>query len=328
MNNDQLFNEIYGVYYQAVTEIINRAIAAPISRSEIEEIISKYAFSDTSFLLSSVIGEERYYPVLQKRKEEEGASRQKSAKEEYVTPIKRKARMPLTLLEKRWLKTISEDPRVKLFDCVFPPLSDVKPLYERSSIRFCGEYSLGDDYSSEEYIRIFKRVFQATKEKRYIYIRYVSPKVGVVEDVFEPISLQYSTKENRFRLFAYPRGRDLIYMINLSRITEASVKDVIRSPRKGEVELSYVELIFKRARETPQRLLLYFSNYERQTKKLDENHFSVKIAYPKADESEVLVNLLSFVPMVKVVAPEQMKEKFDERIRKQKELLPERKKTK
>ena len=37
--------------------------------------------------------------------------------------------MPLTLLEKQWLKAIADDPHVKLFGVEIPELDDVEPLF-------------------------------------------------------------------------------------------------------------------------------------------------------------------------------------------------------
>lgn len=49
--------------------------------------------------------------------------------EDLSPALQHKPAMPLTILEKRWLKAIAEDPRVKLFDIEFPALDDVPPLF-------------------------------------------------------------------------------------------------------------------------------------------------------------------------------------------------------
>ena len=46
-----------------------------------------------------------------------------------TTPLKNKPTMPLTLTQKQWLKAISLDPRIKLFDVVISGLDDVEPLF-------------------------------------------------------------------------------------------------------------------------------------------------------------------------------------------------------
>ena len=315
MNNEPLFHEIYGVYYQAVSEIINKAISTPLNEMEIQDIISRYAFRESSFLLSNAIGNDKYNPVLYKNHD----TRQ------YETSIKNKPQLPLSLLEKKWLKTISEDPRIKLFDYKFPNLEGITPLYDKNDIYYCGQYYQGDDYSSEKYISCFKTVFKSVKENRLIYIKYLSPTDGIIEDTFEPHYLQYSTKENKFRLLAFPFGTDMIYAINISRIIDCSIKEKVINPANAHKDYSYVELLLKHKRESLERLLLYFSNYERHSKKIDDDHFLVTIFFPRVDEKEVFINILSFIPMVKIISPEQMKEKFIERIKQQNDILKSRK---
>ena len=54
-------------------------------------------------------------------------------KEDYTTPLKHKPSMPLTTLQKRWLKALLSDPRIQLFDPPMEGLEDVEPLYSPDS---------------------------------------------------------------------------------------------------------------------------------------------------------------------------------------------------
>lgn len=314
MTDESIFHEIYGAYYQAVAEMINKALEGTLSESDVREIISRHAFQESPYLLTNAIRCNRYYTILRKSLKSGG----------YETSISNKPQLPLSLLEKRWLKTISEDPRVKLFDNKFPDLADVEPLYDNNAIYYCGQYFLGDDYNSEEYISNFKKIFSATKEKHLLYIKFRSPRDGIIEDIFEPSSLQYSTKENRFRLFAFLNETDILYTINLSRIMECEIREKFKIPTKVRDDYSYVEVILKEDRQALDRFLLYFSNYERHTRKLDNGKFLIKVLFPRADESEVFINVMSFIPMAKIIAPENMRDKFISRLLKQREILRER----
>ena len=46
-----------------------------------------------------------------------------------TTPLEHKPTMPLTTLQKRWLKALLNDPRIRLFDPPMDGLEDVQPLY-------------------------------------------------------------------------------------------------------------------------------------------------------------------------------------------------------
>lgn len=47
---------------------------------------------------------------------------------DYSTPLENPPTMPLTTLQKRWLKAILSDPRIQLFDPPMEGLEDVEPL--------------------------------------------------------------------------------------------------------------------------------------------------------------------------------------------------------
>ena len=330
METDFIFHEVYGVYYRTVAKIINRMLndddndfscGKTIGLEEVMDIIAKTAFkeslgetSPSSNLLAAAIDCNRYKGVID--------AKVKNGNVVYGTTLKHLARMPLTLLEKRWLKTISADPRIRLFDCKFPDLIRIEPLYDKADIHYCGQYYLGDDYESEEYITIFRTINKAIKEHYRLRISYISPRDGLIEGLFEPQRLQYSIKEDRFRLFALKDG--VLYTINLSRIISCESESKVKVPSPHRyLETSYVEIIINNNRRTLERFLLYFSNYERRTTNLGNGVFDVKIVFPKQDETEVLVNILSYIPMVRVIAPEEMKDKFMQRIQKQKELWKE-----
>ena len=57
--------------------------------------------------------------------------------------------MPLTTLQKQWLKAISLDPRVKLFGAKFPDLDEIEPLFTPEDYYVYDKYSDGDDYENE-----------------------------------------------------------------------------------------------------------------------------------------------------------------------------------
>ncbi len=57
---------------------------------------------------------------------------------------------------------------------------------------------------------------------------------------------------------------------------------------------------------------------------IGDNLFKVRITFPKQDAHEVLVNILSFAPMAKIIAPVQMLELFQAKIERQKSFFRER----
>ena len=73
-------------------------------------------------------------------------------------------------------------------------------------------------------------------------------------------------------------------------------------------------------RNALERAMLHFSHLEKETRKLDKNHYSITLRYDHDDETEMLIRVLSFGPMLRVTSPESFIEKIRERLKKQRVL--------
>ena len=108
-----IFNEVYGCYYNAVAEMLRMAIDGKLNEREMYRIAGEYAFEESSLSLVPAIRQQEWQLI----------------DEQYHTPITKKPTMPLTTLEKRWLKTILSDKRMVLFqestDMLAKALEDV-----------------------------------------------------------------------------------------------------------------------------------------------------------------------------------------------------------
>ena len=63
--------------------------------------------------------------------------------------------------------------------------------------------------------------------------------------------------------------------------------------------------------------MLHFANYEKHTTKLDDEHYECLIYYNQGMETELLIEILSFGPTIKVLGPDNFVLKIKERIDKQ-----------
>ena len=100
-----VFSELYSAYYNAVADILKKASDHPVTQKEIRETAQKAAFSESMLSIVPALTEERWQ-VLRK---------------DGRTVLDHDPTMPLTLLQKRWLKAIFLDPRIRLFeDQVYP----------------------------------------------------------------------------------------------------------------------------------------------------------------------------------------------------------------
>ena len=63
---------------------------------------------------------------------------------------------------------------------------------------------------------------------------------------------------------------------------------------------------------------MHFAHFEKQAEKLEENRYRVTITYDKNDETEIVIRILSFGPMVKVTMPQSFVDLIKERLISQK----------
>ncbi|MCT4685792.1 hypothetical protein [Vallitalea sp.] len=143
--------------------------------------------------------------------------------------------------------------------------------------------------------------------------------------------IEYSAKDDKFRLNAVliNRGKIVYHSkINVARIIRAEIIEQAKYP-SGISEYIYnhkmpepIEIILNNERNGFERVFVHLSNYERNSEYDEEtNTCRVKIYYYDFDESELLIQLLSYGPILKVVGPEGFKRKLVDRINRQNRLF-------
>lgn len=71
-----------------------------------------------------------------------------------------------------------------------------------------------------------------------------------------------------------------------------------------------------------ERFMLEFAPYEKHTvRDLETGQYTVELWYDEQDETEVLIMLLSFGPVIEILGPNKLREQAKMRIKRQAELL-------
>lgn len=315
MNN--LFSEIFGCYYKAIGEIVNNA---PLTIKEITEIINKNGFKESAFHLLPKI---ETLPFIEKRGDK------------YYSLLENKIKLPITNIEKSWLKVISNDPRFDLFAENFDKskFDDIEPLYEQEHFKYYDKYLDGDPFDNYYYQKSFRKINAAMENSTTIKIIYQSPKRDkVTVGHYIPMRFEFSPKDDKLRFFGARiiNGKVEDYVcLNMGRILE------VRSSSetfKGELNLEphiekfdsnepvIVEIYDER--NAIERFMVEFSSYRKNSEFDDEKRICrTKIYYRKTDEIEVLIRLLSFGPTLRVLGPEKFLTMFKYRIQKQHEMI-------
>lgn len=298
-----LFHEIYGNYYNAVAAILTEAVKGDLTEKRMNEIVSEKAFAE-SFLT--------IVPALKNGKWQ-------LLDENLSTPLEHKPSMPLTLLQKRWLKAISLDPRIKLFDVDFGFLGDVEPLFTPDDYVVFDKYNNGDPFEDNHYVKNFSVFLWAIKNKKRLKIRYHGNKGHFILMEGDPYKLEYSEKDDKFRILL--RNCSKGTFINLSGVERCTVigdaYDEEDTALDGE---TYFILELTDERNSLERVMLHFAHFKKEAERLDDNTYRVKIYYDLSDETELVIRVLSFGPLVEVVEPQSFRNLIIERLLSQKNI--------
>ena len=300
-----LFSEIYGTYFNTVAGILKEAVKGTLTQQRMYEIIEQKGFGESMIRIPEALTS-REWPLVS---------------EDWSTPLKHEPAMPLTQMQRRWMKALLEDPRIKLFDVSPTGLDDVEPLFRPDTVVYFDQYSDGDPYEDEGYIKNFRTILTALKESREIEISFTSRKGLEHHWICRPAQLEYSLKDDKFRLRLY--GGEDRRMINLARIRSCSLGQIFDPDREerdsAASETDHVILELKDERNALERFMLHFSHLKKETRKLDDGRFMVKLYYDKEDRTEMLIRILSFGPVVKVTEPESFIDMIRERLETQRQ---------
>jgi hypothetical protein len=321
----ELFSEIYSCYYKVVARILNTAYNNPLSKIDITEIINDNAFSESAFYILPKLLEGDWNLM-------------KSTDSKYLSKLQGEVKLPITNLEKAWLKSLLSDKRIRLFlkdtqlELFKEYLKNTEPLFDIRDFHYYDTYLDGDDYNNETYIKNFRGILAAIKSKTIVEISFESSKSGSKAGSFLPYKIEYSSKDDKFRVHAFRIHYGKIVrhsIINISRISNTEISNEsleadisIDAYIKEHKYVDSVVIEISKERNAVERCMLHFANFEKRTE-YDEttDKYISYIYYNKQDETELLIRILSFGPVIRVLGPDKFLNLVRERVKSQAELL-------
>lgn len=299
-----IFSEVYGAYYNIMADILKIAVTRPPKKEEIDSIIREKGFAETNLFFGGDLYEDRYKLMTRDGK----------------TPIRHSPSMPLTTAQKRWLKAISMDPRFTLFGITIEGLEDVKPLFTPGMVDVFDKYSDGDPYEDPSYREHFAMVLKALREDMSLELKTISGKSKRRYHTLTPSRLEYSEKDDKFRVIGM-EGR-YILTVNINRILEARlIPRAVRIDKDPYPDKKEVTLMLYDTRKALDRVLLHFAHFEKEAVHLGGKRYKITLRYCPDDETEILIRLMSFGPLIRVVSPEDLKAELKKRVDRQHDLL-------
>lgn len=334
----ELFSEIYSSYYKAVEKILNQAMNEKLTKQQITELINENAFSDSAlYILPRLAGGE--WNLMQA-----------SDTQGYSSRLHGSIERPMTNLEQAWLKALLKDRKMKLFleddqiDDLNKQLTGIEPLYDVELFHCYDVYADGDRYEDQQYIQVFRTILRAVKSCELVSISFESGKGRRITGIYLPFKIEFSGKDDKFRVYAARVHGTKIVMtatINLARISAVEVladfhslaavlRKRIDDKHNGiqfkdinkDKQAKTVVIEISNERNALERCMLHFASYEKSTEYNEESdRYISTIFYDGQDETELLIRILSFGPVIKVLGPDGFVEQIRDRIRKQNTLL-------
>ncbi len=334
----ELFSELYNCYYQVVARILEEAAKAPVSSAKMTKIAEAYGYGESALAITTHLldGE---WALLDPD----------NSGKKFISRLSHPVRVPLTTLQKSWLKTLLGDSRIALFftdeqlDVLRQQLTDVSPLFDPSSFEYFDQYH-DTDVITAVFRQHFQMILNAIEQHQTLKVSYYSVKGRLMEYTYLPSRIEYSPKDGKFRLYALYRRRngwrmDILHISRILKIEETGYY-VNKDPDSPDAEIPVeidrfmeealckepVVLEISDERNALERTMLHFSCYQKKVERLDETDGKVKyrcsIYFDKTRETELLIQVLAFGPLVRVLAPESFLTQIRERVARQ--LIPDR----
>lgn len=244
--------------------------------------------------------------------------------------------LPLTKMEARWLKTVLEDPLARVFlneeqiTMILETLN-VAPYevgsFMMESINYFDRYNLEnrlitgkkkisqEGRHTEREISFLKMINQAIENEQMLKIVFKNWKGEKIYVTCAPVWVEYSRRDDVFRLWYIHRSKNEIRIINISRVQQVWVQQGHKFD-KNEQRIKLQELYAKTMtsikvefyqgdKNLQDRLLTEFSIWKKKcTYNIETQKYTMTLYYSSLDEKEILIRLLSYGPYIKVIADE------------------------
>lgn len=226
------------------------------------------------------------------------------------------------------IKSLAETPFTNIFlskrtkDKIQKVSEEIKPEWTLQDIKVKNQFQNCDYSKDDSYAEMLKVIFQAIQ--KHCAIRYDNTVPGKYEykgEIIFPVKVEYSFINNVFRVCAYSEKEDRFIKMNLSTMSNLSLVSEIKENIDAEYK-EYLELNTKKVvldvepiDHVIERCFRIFSYHDRLAKyDKDNNKYTLEINYLKADEAEIIRDILSLGGYVVVTEPRRIQKEVYKRI--------------
>ena len=353
------FHKVYSCYYQVMKHILMEARMQPLTRKQVEAIVQKYGFQESALAIMPKLIQGEW--ALLQENEDGTYSPLVSQVPELPYTVLQKSWMKSLLSDPRILLFLSAEEKVELEQMLAGTEALYAPEDFHYFDRYLDRDNYEDVSYQEHFRTVLRALEEkkalliayggkkrlktwAEDEKRDGPPPCEEPGPGDGPFSFQweegdstliealPYQLQYSSKDDKFRLccLQYSHGRFCREtVLNLARVKACHIsrREVTEQPGScrfsgGMKAEEPVIIEISGERNSLERCMLHFASYEKHTEYDEEkNAYICSIYYDKADETELLIEILSFGPVIRVLGPELFLCRIRERVGKQHKLL-------
>lgn len=333
----ELFSEVKNRYFQLVLRIINECtdgkataeILKVIDDGEFEQkVIGKNQQSFADIMLNRCDEDEnlnllkekdgRWYPVL----EDVGNP---------PVPVR------FTMVEKFWLKALLETEGVRMilspqtYEKLKMQLEEIDTPIKEQYIEMTNTIKLPEIADQEAYSENFKTILKALVDEKPIRYTNTDRRGNVYKDMLAlPVGIEYSMKDGRFRVSMYSIDNDRPIMANIFTLTDLRIVDEdvgidretakkLLFEQKYSSEPIILEVTDQKA--AMERCFMCFSGMERTARDLGNNKYEMRLNYYLFEEENLIRNIISLGPYVKVISPQRIVDEIVRRVKKSFYLL-------
>lgn len=321
----KFFSEIYGAYFRCACRALSER---EVTEKRLREIVAESAFRDSGLFIPEKL-------IPDKNGDSPWGLLKRGENGRLCSVLSKAPPQIITLLQKSWLRAKLADPRSRLFlsdediSALSERLAEAEPLYNKKYFREFDRFTDGDDYDDPHYREIFKAVLRAAREREILTIEYTSRRGSRITKNALPLRIEYSRKNDKFRIYCISLSQNEEFLLNMGRIERAvpTGKHIAHETdmeeyfgRRRSKEPVTVEVSSER--NAVERFMMEFASYEKRSElDLDTGKYRASIYYDIQDETELLIMLLGFGPVLKITGPGEFLEKVRERVEKQYEFF-------
>jgi len=333
----ELFSEVKNRYFQLVLRIINEC-ADGKAKAEVLKVIDDGEFEQ------KVIGknQQSFADIMLNRCDENENLNLLKEKDGRWYPALEDAGNPpvpvrFTMVEKFWLKALLETEGIRMilspqtYEKLKMEMEEIDTPIKKQYIEMTNTIKLPEIADQEAYSENFRIILKALVDEKPIKYTNTDRRGNVYRDMLAlPVGIEYSMRDGRFRVSMYSIDDDRPIMANIFTLTDLKIVDEdvgidretakkLLFEQKYSSEPIIMEVTDQKA--AMERCFMCFSGMERTARDLGNNKYEMRLNYYLFEEENLIRNIISLGPYVKVISPQRIVDEIVRRVKKSFHLL-------